>query len=78
MKTFVFASIITALIFMPLSLEARTAKYPLNTCIVSDNTLGSMGKVIVKKHEGKEVKFCCKPCVKKFDKDPAKFLKRLK
>jgi hypothetical protein len=57
---------------------AADKPYPLDTCIVSGNKLGSMGKVVVKSHEGQEIKFCCKPCVKKFDANPAKYLPRLK
>ena len=57
---------------------AADKAYPLDTCIVSGNKLGSMGKVVVKSHEGQEIKFCCKPCVKKFDANPAKYLPRLK
>jgi len=60
------------------AMHAADAKpYPLTTCIVSDNKLGSMGKIITKVHEGQEVKFCCKPCIKKFDANPAKFLGKL-
>lgn len=51
--------------------------YPLTTCIVTDNKLGSMGKIITKVHEGQEVKFCCKPCIKKFDANPSKFIGKL-
>lgn len=51
--------------------------YPLETCIVSDEALGSMGEPVVLVHEGQEVKFCCKGCVKKFTKDPAAFLPKL-
>jgi YHS domain-containing protein len=29
------------------------------------------------KHEGREIKLCCKDCRKDFDKDPAKYLKKL-
>ena len=52
--------------------------YPLDTCIVSENKLDSMGKPVRIVHEGQEIKFCCKPCIKKFKKDPAKYLVRLK
>ncbi len=55
----------------------KTKSYPKDTCIVSDNKLGSMGKVITKTHGTQEVKFCCKPCVKKFDKNPEKYLGKL-
>lgn len=55
-----------------------TAKaYPLDTCIVSDEKLGSMGKPIVLVHEGQEVKLCCKGCVGEFKESPAKYLKKL-
>ena len=52
--------------------------YPLDTCIVSENKLDSMGKPVRIVHEGQEIKFCCKPCIKKFKKDPAKYLVLLK
>jgi len=58
---------------------AKTAKpYPLDTCIVTDNTLGSMGRPITSVHEGQEVKFCCAPCVKKFERDPERYLQKIK
>ena len=37
-----------------------------------------MGGPITKVHEGQEIKFCCKPCIKKFDANPAKYLGKLK
>lgn len=62
-----------------LAMSVQAAKpYPLKECIVSGNELGSMGKVVTMVHEGQEVKFCCKPCVKKFTKEPAKYLAKLK
>lgn len=51
--------------------------YPLKDCLVSDNELGSMGPVITRVHAGQEVKFCCKPCIRKFEKDPAAYLGKL-
>lgn len=56
---------------------AGAKPYPLQNCIVSDEKLGSMGDPIVKVYNGQEVKFCCKSCVKDFDKDPQKFLTKL-
>jgi hypothetical protein len=55
----------------------KTKPYPKDVCIVSDNKLGSMGRIVTKTYENQEVKFCCKPCVKKFDKDPKKYLSKL-
>lgn len=57
---------------------AANARYPLKTCLVTDNELGSMGKVITKVYDGREIKFCCKPCVKKFEGNQAKYLAKLK
>lgn len=51
--------------------------YPLKTCLVTDNTLGSMGKVVTKVYDGRQIKFCCKPCVAKFEKNPSKYLSKL-
>jgi hypothetical protein len=50
---------------------------PLNHCLVTDNELGSMGKVVTRVYDGQEIKFCCKPCVAKFEKNPAKYLAKL-
>jgi hypothetical protein len=51
--------------------------YPLKTCVVTDEDLGDMGEPVVITHEGREVKFCCGGCVKKFKKDPAPYLKKI-
>lgn len=51
--------------------------YPLDTCVVSGEKLGSMGKPYRLLHEGKEVQFCCKNCLPKFKKDPAKYIKKI-
>jgi YHS domain-containing protein len=59
--------------------DAKAGKpaYPLTTCVVSGEKLGSMGKSYVHEHKGKEVQFCCKSCLKSFDKDPAKYLAKI-
>ncbi len=51
--------------------------YPLEICFISGDKLGEMGKPIVLASEGQEIKLCCKQCKKKFDSDPAKYLKQL-
>lgn len=58
---------------------AENSAYPLTTCLVSGEELGSMGDAYVHnyKEEGKldrEVRLCCKGCLKKFSKDPAKYI----
>ncbi len=50
----------------------------LKTCPVSDETLGEMGKPVIFVYEGQEVKLCCKGCKKDFDKDPAKYIKKIR
>lgn len=58
--------------------EKKAKAYPLNTCIVSDEKLGGeMGEPYVFTHEGQEIKLCCKPCQKDFNKNPSKYLKKL-
>ncbi len=51
--------------------------YKPDVCMVSDEKLGEMGKPVVFVYQGQEIKLCCKSCRKKFDKDPAKYLKKL-
>jgi len=53
-------------------------EYPLTTCVVSGEELGSMGDAVVHEHEGTTVKFCCKSCIPEFEKDPAKYIAKLK
>lgn len=48
--------------------------WPLDTCVVSGEKLGSMGDPVIKLHEGREVRFCCKGCVGMFEKDPDNYL----
>ena len=57
--------------------RAGAASYPLDTCIVSGNRLGSMGDPITKVYDGREVKFCCAPCVEEFEASPKEFLEKL-
>ncbi|MEI6713440.1 MAG: TRASH domain-containing protein [Verrucomicrobiota bacterium] len=77
MKT-IFATLLISIMPLGLSLKAAdTAPYPLTTCVVSGEKLGTMGKPYVYNHEGREVQFCCKSCVKDFNKNPKQFLAKL-
>ena len=51
--------------------------YPLDYCIVTGERLGGMGDAVVKVYDGREVRFCCGGCVKIFEKDKAKWTKKL-
>jgi hypothetical protein len=58
------------------------ADYPLKTCVVSGGKLGGMGKPVAYIHKlqgqpDRTVMFCCKACIRKFEKYPAKFLAKL-
>jgi YHS domain-containing protein len=57
--------------------DAKAKPYPLTTCIVSGEKLGEMGDPFVFTYEGQEIKLCCKDCKAKFDKEPAKYVKKL-
>jgi len=58
---------------------AKAKPFPesIKTCLVSGEKLGEMGKPYVFVYEGQEVKLCCKGCLKKFDKEPAKYLAKI-
>jgi len=56
---------------------SSTKPYPLDNCVVTDNELGSMGDPASLIYQGQEMKFCCKPCIKKFKANPEKYLKIL-
>jgi len=60
------------------SVPSSVTPYPLTTCLVTDEDLDSMGGAVTRVHNGQEVKFCCKSCVRKFEADPAKYLAKLK
>jgi len=62
--------------------SADSAAYPLDTCVVSGEKLGSMGQPYDHIHRAagqpdRLVRFCCKGCVRDFKKDPAAYLKKL-
>ena len=76
MKTKITTFIIAALAACAAS-AAEVKPYPSDVFIVSGNKLGSMGTPVTIVHNGQEVKFCCKPCVAKFKKDPEKYLKKI-
>ena len=51
----------------------------LTTCPVSGEKLdGDMGKPLVFTYKDQEVKLCCKSCKKDFDKNPEKYLAKIR
>lgn len=81
MKTKLTTLLTTTLLGLALASCSTSAggarPYPFDVCIVSGNKLGSMGTPVTKIHEGRQVKFCCEPCVEEFDANPAKFMAKL-
>ena len=82
LRTVISLFLMVCFVSLPVVTQAaeKTAKpkpYPLDTCSVSGEKLGEMGKPYVMEYKGREIKFCCKSCVKDFNKDPEKFVKKL-
>lgn len=50
-------------------------EYPLKTCVVTGEKLDS--DAYDYHYQGRLVRFCCKSCIEKFNKDPQKFLKAI-
>ena len=61
-----------------LSPEDRAAAEKQRVCLVSDEPLGSMGKPYKVTVKGRTVFLCCAMCEEDLQKDPDKFLAKLK
>jgi len=57
--------------------KPKLKPYILKTCPVSGDKLGEMGEPYVFAYEGREIKLCCKGCLKDFKKNAAKYLKQI-
>ena len=56
----------------------KVKPYVLKTCPVSDEKLGGdMGQPYLFTYQDREIKLCCKSCLKDFKKDPKKYLKKI-
>lgn len=59
-------------------IEAQRPSYPLKTCVVSGEALGGeMGEPIDYLYGTRLIRFCCKECPAKLEKDPTPYLKKL-
>ncbi len=72
-----FFVFLTAAIHATEPTVSTVVAYPVSICVVSGDKLGQMGPPVIVNYKGTEVRFCCKDCVKDFEKDPEKYLKRL-
>jgi YHS domain-containing protein len=61
----------------PADSKAKVKPYTLKTCVISGDKLGEMGKPYVFEYKGREVKLCCKNCLKDFNQNPAKYVKQI-
>ena len=73
--TLIFTVVALALAPLSRAADAKPAAkgaakpYALKTCVVSDEKFGGdMGDPYVFTYEGREVKLCCKSCLKDFNK----------
>jgi YHS domain-containing protein len=57
--------------------KVNLGDYPLDTCVVADKKLGSMGEPYLHMHEGQKVYFCCEGCKETFAEDPQKYLAKI-
>lgn len=57
--------------------QPKTKPYPLATCLVSDEKLGSMGDAHVLTEGNQEIQLCCKSCLKDFQANKEANLKKV-
>jgi hypothetical protein len=56
---------------------AAAKPYPLNKCLVTGEALEA-GKSYTFVRDGQEIKLCCKDCLADFEKNPSKYLAKIK
>jgi len=57
--------------------DANVKPDKMTTCPVSGEKLGEMAPPFVFTNKNQEVKLCCSMCKADFDKDPAKYIKKI-
>ena len=57
--------------------DTEIQRYELDTCVITDSKLGSMGDPITKVYGKREIKFCCEPCIAEFEKDPEFYIEMM-
>lgn len=58
-------------------IEKQKHHYPLETCVVSGQKLGTMGEPVERVYGNRLVRFCCKGCVAPFEKNPTEHIAKL-
>ncbi len=78
-KILLFVSIVSLVGIAARADDAKPVPDKLTTCPVSGDKLdGDMGKPYVFVYKGQEVKLCCKMCKADFDKDPEKYIAKIR
>ncbi len=57
--------------------EQQKKTYPIDTCVVSDKKFAAQGAAASVVFGGRLVQFCSQECVREFEKNPSKYLKKL-
>ena len=55
----------------------KVIPYTADHCPISGKELGSMGDPVVREYDGREVRFCCSGCIRKFESDTEAGFERL-
>ncbi len=58
-------------------IEQQKPFYPLDTCVIAGEKLGSMGEPVDYIYRNRLVRFCCEHCIADFEKDPARHIAKL-
>ncbi len=75
----IFALALANLVVITQAAEKKPKPYPLDTCAVTDEKIGADPGMKPHSfvHEGREIKLCCKSCLKGFKKDTAAILAKI-
>jgi len=73
MKTILIATLSFAILSIAQTKAADN--YPLKTCVVSGDLFGGdLGPPVKIDYKGRTLILCCNSCVKKFNRDPEKYM----
>ena len=67
----------TATTSVPEAIDASAKPYPLDTCLVCGMKLSMMDKPVTFVYQGQQIKVCDVSEKAEFEKDPAKYMKKI-
>ena len=74
-RTIVFLGVLLGLFTFGGSLQGTALATPQTACPVLG---GDIDKNVFVDYQGKRIFFCCKACIDQFNKDPKKYMEKLK